>query len=86
MTFKNLTDEPLSPWIAVFIEYIAPTGNTFEQVPQVAPDDIINLGDLYEGGEGTGTIVFEVPSDATSGGQWAVSGFFTDTLYVDAGN
>lgn len=85
VTITNVgSTDAVVPWLAVDIAYVAPDGRSYDQEFQVIPNNLSDLGDLYEGGSATGNMLFALPT-AAQGGVWAVSYGWSDPVFVTAG-
>lgn len=85
VTITNVgSDEPITPWLDVDIIYVAPDGRSYEQEWASIPNDLADIGDLYEGGSATGNLAFILPIDS-QGGVWGVSYGWSDPVFVAAG-
>lgn len=64
------------------IAFVSADGRTFDQAYGVIPDDLMNVSELYEGGNGQGNVLFEVPADAIEGATWSVeAGWNSDRMF-----
>lgn len=86
VTIANVASvEPVTPWLELQVFYVAPDGRSYEEASVVVPEDVIDIDDLYEGGTGTGNLVYAIPSEAHEAGVWGVElGWFSDTVFVEA--
>lgn len=86
VTITNVaSSEPVTPWLELQVFYVAPDGRSFDEASAVVPNDLMDIDDLYEGGTGSGNLVYTIPSDAQEGGVWGVEvGWFSDTVFVEA--
>ncbi|MGV3564211.1 MAG: PASTA domain-containing protein [Nocardioides sp.] len=76
--------DAIVPWLAFDVAYVAPDGRSFDEASAVIPGELSDLGDLYEGGVGSGNLGFTIPTDA-HGGVWAVKyGYGSDPVFVVA--
>lgn len=77
--------DSIVPWLEVDVVHLAEDGRSYESSFSSIPDDLSDINDLYDGGEATGNILFELPADQVPGGLWGVSrGFSGDALWFDA--
>ena len=85
VTITNVSaTEAVVPWIAWDISYVAPDGRSFDEASGVIPGDLMDVGDLYEGGVGSGNVLFAIPADAL-GGLWVVSyGYSSEAVFIQA--
>lgn len=86
VTVTNVASaEPVTPWLDVEVFFVSADGRSFEEAYEVIPDELSDISDLYEGGTGTGNIVFEIPTDVQEDGVWGVEfGWFSDATFVAA--
>lgn len=75
-------DDTGLPWIEIDVSFVAPDGRSFDRASAVVPDSLTDVAELYEGGTGTGNVLFEVPADQIDGATWAVkAGWFSDRAF-----
>ncbi|MDN4480508.1 DUF4190 domain-containing protein [Demequina muriae] len=86
VTITNVaSSEPVTPWLELTVFYVAPDGRSFQEASAVIPEDVMDIDDLYEGGTGSGNLLYEIPSEVQEGGVWGVEmGWFSDTVFVEA--
>ncbi len=85
VTIVNVSaPDAINPSRSFFVSYVAPDGRSFDEASAVIPGDLIDVGDLYEGGVAEGNMGFTIPTDAL-GGLWAVKyGYGGDPVFVIA--
>lgn len=84
ITVTNVSStDAIVPWLAWDIAYVAPDGRSFDTASAVIPQNIDDVGDLYEGGVGSGNIAFVLPLDV-QGGLWAASYGWSDPVFIAA--
>lgn len=81
---NDASTEAITPWADLTVSFVADDGRSFDQEYVVAPNDLMNVSDLYEGGTGTGNLVFAIPTEVQGGGTWAVSFQWSDPVFVSA--
>lgn len=82
ITVKNIgSAEAVSPAGTFEVDYVTPDGRSFEREYAVIPNDLSDLGDLYEGGEVTGNQVYLLPV-GSEGGVWAIKYLWSDPIFV----
>ncbi|MCM3778996.1 hypothetical protein [Microbacterium hydrocarbonoxydans] len=77
------------PISSLLIEYVSAKGNSFQSnATCVVNDAPWNIGTMYPGAEGRGTICAAVPADAVVGGAWKVTSIVKpDTfIFLDGAN
>ncbi|WP_242511364.1 DUF4190 domain-containing protein [Pengzhenrongella frigida] len=85
VSFRNLTTEAKTPWIETTVKFVSADGRSFDSVFASIENDATDLGDLYEGGEASGDLLFAIPSDSLVGGTWSVSyGWYATEMFVAA--
>lgn len=85
VTIKNVgSEDAVVPWIAFTVKYVAADGRSFDEASVVIPGELMDVGDLYEGGVGEGNMAFAIPTDAQGeGGQWAVEYGWSDPVFIE---
>lgn len=84
VTITNVgSADAVIPWLAFDIAYVAPDGRSYDEASAVIPDELSDIGDLYEGGSATGNIAFVLPVDG-QGGVWAASYSWSDPVFIVA--
>lgn len=74
--------DSIVPWLEVDVVYLADNGRSYETTFGSIPNDLSDINDLYDGGEATGNLLFELPADQVETGLWGVSrGFGDNTLW-----
>lgn len=81
---NDASTEAITPWADLTVSFVADDGRSFDQEYVVAPNDLMDVSDLYEGGTGTGNLVFAIPTEVQGGGTWAVSFQWSDPVFVSA--
>lgn len=82
---KYVGSDPAGAMPMFTIDYVSPGGNTFSGADSsaVAPDEIDQFKNLYEGASTSGTVAIQVPSEDVENGVLAVSpDFIADTAFV----
>ncbi len=55
-------------WIGTSCKFVGSRGNTFSWGGAVAPNSILNYGEMFPGASAAGNLLYEVPSDQVYGG------------------
>jgi hypothetical protein len=88
---KRTDAEPLIPWVAVQIRFLAPDGvvrDGLEHSCGVVPKSLDDVGEMHAGATASGNVCVRVPATALKGSAWIVSpliDFGSDRKYVDTG-
>lgn len=64
---KYLGTESADAWLDIQPSIVTESGRSYDQTFAVAPESFSDIATLYEGGEATGNVVFEVPKDEIAG-------------------
>jgi hypothetical protein len=62
-------------WVAMMYNFVGSKGNTFDSGMVVAPDSILDEGEVFSGGKISGNLVFVVDSAQISGGTLMIEEF-----------
>ena len=85
VTVENVAaSDPIDPWFDINVSYVAPDGRSFDEVYEIIPNDLVDVGDLYPGGVGTGNLLFEIPVQFTELGMWSIDTYFSNVVFVSA--
>ena len=82
VTVKYIGTESGSPWFDMTIEFVTAEGNTIEEASALIPNALYDIADLYPGASGTGNMVFIMTPAQFEGGNWAISSFYEDPVFV----
>ncbi|PFG42420.1 hypothetical protein ATJ88_1081 [Isoptericola jiangsuensis] len=75
--------ESATPWVELTVEFVGDDSVTYSDRCGVIPDDLMDVGELYEGGTGTGNVCLAVPAGAE--GSWTLTaGWFSDPVFFRA--
>ncbi|MFC0672373.1 hypothetical protein [Brachybacterium hainanense] len=77
----------ITPWLELSISCIADDGRGYDEATLVLEDDLMNVGDLYDGGVAEGGVVFLIPESAVGSGVFSVAPLMSITgeeLFVAA--
>lgn len=85
VTVRYTGPESITPWLELYVSYIAEDGRSYDEAPVVVGNDFMDIGDLYDGGTAEGEIAFLIPESAVGTGVFSVEAFLTGgTYYVAA--
>lgn len=77
--------DSMNPYFQTFVTFVSADGRSFDEYSAVVPDDMMHVGDIYDGASATGNFAFLVDSDATEGGTFAIrAGWMSDELFFEA--
>ena len=76
--------EAVVPWASFTLTFVADDGRSFDSDFAVIPEALLDVGDLYPGGVGTGNVAFLLPNDVVTGGKWGVSYNWANPVFVSA--
>lgn len=83
MTVQYTGPESITPWIELYISFVAEDGRSDDEASVILVGDAMDLGDLY-GGTAEGTVALLIPEDAVGSGTFSVEGFLTSGTYFVA--
>lgn len=70
-------------WMDVRVEFVSDEGRTYNDFCSAQyPDDLMSIGELYEGGSGEGNTCVLIPKDAK--GLWTVSTSYDEKIFFTA--
>lgn len=77
----------ISPYFELHIDFVSASGRSYDEAMVVLPGDMVNVGDLFDGGTATGTFAFDVPMDELEGGTFLIeAGWSSQAFFEAAGN
>lgn len=79
MTATYNGDESANAWADLRVEFVGDDGRTYRDYCGVFPDDISNVGEMYEGAVAEGNACVPVPAGAEV--LWTVTGFMGDSVF-----
>ncbi len=83
MTAVYQGDESGLAWLDIRVGFVSDDGRTYtDRCPVQFPDDLSDIGELYEGGKAEGNACVVVPAGAN--GLWTVSSFMGDQVFFSA--
>ena len=75
MSYKG--KDKVTPWVETRIEFVADSGNAYDQAAVVTPKNPMELGDLYDGGKAEYDVAILIPKDQVKKGKFRVSSSFS---------
>lgn len=84
VTIQYSGPETITPWIELDVSYVAVDGRSYNEASVVVDADLMDIGDLYDGGTAEGEIPFLIPESAVGSGVFSVEAFLTGGTYFVA--
>lgn len=82
VTFTYVGTTSGTPWLDIDIEYVSAAGTTHTEEFVVAPNQISDINEMYNGATATGNLVVMAPSTDIELGTWAISTFMSTPYFV----
>ncbi|WP_166846057.1 DUF4190 domain-containing protein [Isoptericola sp. BMS4] len=72
-----------TPWVDLTVQFVGDDNVTYSDSCGVIPDDLMDVGELYEGGSASGNVCVTVPAGAK--GEWTLTaGWIADPVFFRA--
>lgn len=84
VTIQYSGPETITPWIELDVSYVAEDGRSYNEASVVVGADLMDVGDLYDGGTAEGELPFLIPESAVGSGVFSVEAFLTGGTYFVA--
>lgn len=84
VTIQYTGPETITPWLELSVAYVAEDGRSYNEASVVVGTDLMNVGDLYDGGTAEGEIPFLIPESAVGTGVFSVEAFLSGGTYFVA--
>ena len=84
VTVTYFGEDSATPWTTFSVAFVSASGQTYDSAYAVIPNPLLDIGDLYAGGTGTGNVAVIIPTSEVAGGTWRVTVGFSFEVFFAA--